>query len=244
MYAVYAFCRAVDDIADSQEPRADRARKLQAWRTEVDALFRGHTPERLSVLAASARAFLLQPDDFHAIIDGMMMDVAGDMRAPNWVTLDLYCDRVASAVGRISVRVFGVDDQHGEALAYHLGRALQLTNILRDLDEDAILGRLYLPREALIEADISQFDPGLVLFHPRLERACMQVAHKAAVHFQEANQIRAECSRTAVRAPRLMAAAYSSLLNQLLARGWSPPREAVRIDRLRLVRAFLQYGLI
>ena len=79
----------------------------------------------------------------------MAMDAAEDIRAPDWATLDLYCDRVASAVGRLSVRIFGLAPEPGVALAHHLGRALQLTNILRDIDEDASLGRLYLPREAL-----------------------------------------------------------------------------------------------
>src|SRR5271156_2829633 len=85
--------------------------------------------------------------DFLAVIAGMEMDVIADIRAPDMATLDLYCDRVACAVGRLSVRVFGMDRAAGLALAHHLGRALQLTNILRDLDEDAALGRLYLPRE-------------------------------------------------------------------------------------------------
>ena len=99
--------------------------------------------------------------DFLAIIDGMDMDVAADIRAPDWATLDLYCDRVASAVGRLSTRIFGLEARDGEPLAEHLGRALQLTNILRDLDEDRELGRLYLPREALDKAGIGDSDPAL-----------------------------------------------------------------------------------
>src|SRR5260370_33519451 len=79
----------------------------------------------------------------------MQMDVDEDIRAPDLATLDLYCDRVASAVGRLSVKVFGMDEGPGTELAHHLGRALQFTNILRDLDEDAAMGRLYLPAEAL-----------------------------------------------------------------------------------------------
>ncbi|MGP2481189.1 squalene/phytoene synthase family protein, partial [Listeria monocytogenes] len=75
-------------------------------------------------------------EDFLAIVDGMEMDVPQDIRAPDMATLDLYCDRVASAVGRLSVRVFGLPEQDGIQLAHHLGRALQLTNILRDIDED------------------------------------------------------------------------------------------------------------
>ncbi len=97
---------------------------------------------------ASARRsarFDLRREDFIAVIDGMDMDVVEDIRAPDWATLELYCDRVASAVGRLSVRIFGTPAAEREGLAHHLGKALQLTNILRDVDEDAAIGRLYLP---------------------------------------------------------------------------------------------------
>ena len=88
------------------------------------------------------------------MLDGMEMDVAEDIVAPDLATLDLYCDRVASAVGRLSIKVFGMEEGPGFALAHHLGRALQLTNILRDIDEDAAIGRLYLPREYLVAAGL------------------------------------------------------------------------------------------
>ena len=109
--------------------------------------------------AASVKTFGLKREDFLAIVDGMEMDVPQDIRAPDLATLDLYCDRVASAVGRLSVRVFGLPEEDGILLAHHLGRALQLTNILRDIDEDAGLGRLYLPREGLLLAGITTDDP-------------------------------------------------------------------------------------
>ncbi|MGO4571662.1 presqualene diphosphate synthase HpnD [Microvirga sp. 2TAF3] len=244
MYAVYGFCRAVDDIADSHAPCADRIRELERWRAEIDALFDGRTPKRLSSLVAPVRTFALQPDDFHAVIDGMMMDASGDLRAPDWATLDLYCDRVASAVGRISVRIFGLDILHGDALALHLGRALQLTNILRDLDEDAVLGRVYLPWEALVQAGIVDFEPASILNHPKLGEACARVAEQAAISFHEADRIMADCPRALVRAPRLMAAAYSTILDQLVTRGWYPPRVPVHARRLRLLGALLRYGLM
>ena len=107
---------------------------------------------RSKISTCSARIFI-------AIIDGMEMDVPQDIRAPDMATLDLYCDRVASAVGRLSVKVFGMPREDGVLLAHHLGRALQLTNILRDIDEDAALGRLYLPREGLLLAGITTDDP-------------------------------------------------------------------------------------
>ena len=152
MYAIYGFCRAVDDIADEagrRPPRSDwrsltdgAPMSLRCLRRPRAAATRGTRSERCS-------DFGLRREDFDAIIDGMAMDAADDIRAPDWATLDLYCDRVASAVGRLSVRIFGMRAEPGEALAHHLGRALQLTNILRDIDEDAAIGRLYLPSEAL-----------------------------------------------------------------------------------------------
>jgi phytoene synthase len=142
MYAIYAFCRAVDDIADGDAPNAVRYAALERWRAEIDRLAEGRPLTLGAALAAPARRFGLRREDFHAVIDGMAMDAEADIRAPDWTTLDLYCDRVASAVGRLSVRVFGLDAETGDRLAHHLGRALQLTNILRDLDEDAGRGRL------------------------------------------------------------------------------------------------------
>src|SRR2546425_11627078 len=136
------------------------------------------------------RTFALRREDFLAVIDGMEMDVKSDIRAPDFATLDLYCDRVASAVGRLCVRVFGMDAAPGIALAHHLGRALQLTNILRDLDEDAAIGRLYLPREALRDAGITATDPRAALARPSLDTACAVVVERARSHFGERSEER------------------------------------------------------
>ena len=154
MFLIYNFCRQVDDIADSELPAERKRADLQQWRADIDAVYAGKAPQRLADYPATIKRFDLQREDFHAIIDGMEMDAGEGIRAPDWTTLDLYCDRVASAVGRLSVNVFGLKRDDGVALAHHLGRALQLTNILRDIDEDAAIGRLYLPREALADAGI------------------------------------------------------------------------------------------
>ena len=137
MFLIYSFCRQVDDIADSDGPRDERLAALQQWRDDIDALYAGKPPARLADYVATVKRFGLQREDFLAIIDGMEMDVPQDIRAPDLATLDLYCDRVASAVGRLSVNVFGLPRERRHPLAHHLGRALQLTNILRDIDEDA-----------------------------------------------------------------------------------------------------------
>lgn len=244
MFEVYGFCRAVDDIADdAQSPRPPRLAQLARWRSDVAALYAGERPPALAGLAGPIATFDLAEADFRAIIDGMEMDVLADIKAPDWATLDLYCDRVASAVGRLSVRIFGVDPQEGPALAHHLGRALQLTNILRDIDEDATLGRLYLPREALLAAGIAATEPTAVRDDPALGKACLQVAGRAKNHFAEAFAIMARCPRSVVRAPRLMADAYHLVLDRLETQGWAPPRTRVRVPRLRLLFAALRGSL-
>jgi presqualene diphosphate synthase len=151
MYAVYAFCREVDDIADELDtPPEEKKRALAVWHDELDALYAGR-PQHLVARALSepVARYALRRQDFHAVIDGMEMDAAADIRAPDLATLDLYCGRVAGAVGHLSVHVFGDSGADAHAVADALGRALQLTNILRDIDEDAQRGRLYLPREIL-----------------------------------------------------------------------------------------------
>jgi len=174
----------------------------------------------------------------------MEMDAFDDIRGPSAAILDLYCDRVASAVGRLSVRVFGIERDAGIALAHHLGRALQLTNILRDLDEDAAVGRLYLPREALIRAGINTNDPKTALRSATLGQACAELVARAREHFAQADQIMAALPRRRVRAPRIMGLVYRSMLDQLEARGWSAPRRAIRVSRARLLWIVLRHALV
>jgi presqualene diphosphate synthase len=235
MFEIYSFCRAVDDIADDPGPREPRRQELQAWRSDIDALYAGFPPQHLAGLAEAVQRFNLKREDFIAVIDGMEMDVVADIRAPDRATLDLYCDRVAGAVGRLSVRVFGMAPDAGLALAHHLGRALQLTNILRDLDEDAAMGRLYLPREALHAAGIDATDPATVLAHPALGRVCAVIAQFAYTEFREAKAIMAHTPRRLVRAPRIMGDAYRAILDKLVARGFAPPRAPVRHSKLHLL---------
>lgn len=244
MFEIYAFCRAVDDIADSSGPSEDRLAQLQHWRREIDALYAGDAPRGLEALQQAVRTFDLRRDDFSAVIDGMEMDVVDQIRAPDWATLDLYCDRVASAVGRLCVRVFKMEDAPGLALAHHLGRALQLTNILRDIDEDADIGRLYLPREALTAAGIATREPLAAIANPAIDDACARVAVRAQRHFVESDAIIARCPRRVVRTASMMSAAYRSILKRLVARGWRPPRAPIKRRRVELFWIVLCRGIL
>ena len=240
MFEIYSFCRQVDDIADSRGPRDQRRDELARWRADVDALYAGKPVPRTRGLSAPVREFGLKREDFHAIIDGMEMDVVADIRAPDEATFDRYCDRVASAVGRLSVRVFGMEERDGIALAHHLGRALQLTNILRDLDEDASFGRLYLPVEALRAAGIGATDPATVLASPALAMVCADIVGRARAHFLQADEIMARSARRTVRAPRIMGQAYRLILDRLIARGFEPPRAPVRLPRAKILLIVLR----
>jgi phytoene synthase len=235
MFAIYRFCRAVDDIADGRGDRSARLAELDGWRADVEALFAGAPTGRVQGLLQPILAYDLRREDFLSVIAGMEMDVRADMVAPDYATLELYCDRVACAVGRLSVRVFGMQAQEGIALANHLGRALQLTNILRDLDEDAARGRLYLPRESLYAGEIGETDPATVLRHPSLHVACGIVVNNARAHFADAKALMAREPPRISRPPRMMARAYEDILDRLTARGWAPPRRPVHVGRGRLL---------
>ena len=244
MYAIYAFCRAVDDIADDQDgDRATRAAQLDRWRDDLAQLYAGGDSGQARFLESAIHRFGLARADFEAVIDGMAMDVDRDIRWPSHAELDLYCDRVASAVGRLSVRVFGMEERPGLALAFHLGRALQLTNILRDIDEDAGIGRVYLPVEAIEAAGIPVGDIAQLIGDPRIDRVAQTLAAQARVHFEESAKILRSRPRGHLMAPRLMAAAYAELLRRMIHVGWAPPRRRVRHNRIRLLWLLLRLRL-
>jgi len=244
MYAIYAFCREVDDIADDW-PEAERARGLAAWRDEIAALYAG-TPQHpvARALREPVARFALRRGDFEAIIDGMEMDAAGDIRAPDLATLDLYCARVAAAVGHLSVHAFGDPSPAAHRVADALGRALQLTNILRDLGEDAGRGRLYLPREVLDRHGIRATEPRTVLRHPALPAACRDVAALAERHFADADAAMAQCSRRAMRPAALMGAFYRATLDELLRAGWRDPASRVGLSKRRKLWLVLRHGIV
>jgi len=236
MFAIYAFCRAVDDIADEQgvEPEVRRC-ALDAWRADLADLYAGGQGGLAAFLRPAVERFGLVQDDFLAVIDGMQMDVDADIRAPSLKTLLIYCDRVASAVGRLSVRVFGMDPEPGALLAHHLGLALQLTNIVRDLDEDAGIGRLYLAREWLDAAGVPGDDPGLVIADPRLDAAAQRCAELARAHFAAADAVLKARPKGRLIAPRLMSAVYGAILKRMEQAGWGPPRSRVKLGKAELL---------
>lgn len=231
MYGIYAFCRVVDDIADEEAPFATKRELLEGWRRIIAAVYTGQASNGLTrVLRAAVQRYQLKEVDFIAIIDGMEMDAGPPIVAPPMPILDLYCDRVASAVGRLSVRVFGDASPQAEDVAYALGRALQLTNILRDVAEDASRGRLYLPNEYLREDGVPLDAKGAAA-SADLPKVCARLSRLAEKYFNQAETAMGLCNRRAMRPARLMAASYRPLLKRLRAQNFDYAKGRVSLPK-------------
>jgi len=178
------------------------------------------------------REFQLDKADLLAVVDGMAMDARAEMRRPSQAVLALYCDRVAAAVGRLTLAILGFAD--GKELAAALGEALQLTNILRDLAEDAERGRLYLPDELLSAHGIASDDPTIVLGHPALPLVCRDLASQAKSDYARAAALMAGRHCRRLRPVGLMAAVYGRQLRRLEAAQWQPVARMGFISKLML----------
>jgi phytoene synthase len=232
MYALYAFCREVDDIADDSPTNEIREQGLQLWHEHIRALFQEGTAHDsiCAALLPAIKRFDLVEADFQAIIEGMDMDSRQVICAPTMAELDTYCDHVASAVGRASVRIFGDSSDDAMKVAFHLGRALQLTNILRDLKEDAARGRLYLPQDLLRKHGLTSFEPDVVLASPALPAIGRDLAAVAMTHFEEADKAMKKCAWHAMRPARIMRDYYRLILKKLVKADWRDPSKRISLS--------------
>jgi 15-cis-phytoene synthase len=210
----YAFCRVVDDIADEPNEVVEKQRALERWRVAVAGPCAEEPPLASAVRALIAK-YALPVAHFHEIIAGVEMDLHGASYA-TWEDLRVYCHRVASVVGLVSIEIFGCRDPRSREYAGHLGLALQLTNILRDVGQDlANGGRIYLPAEDLARFDVSAAD---LAAHRSDERflALMEFeAVRARGFFDQAEHALPAVDRCALVAAQIMAAIYRRLLEKM-----------------------------
>ncbi len=245
MYGVYAFCRVVDDIADEPGAQEKKRTELQQWRDRIAQLYRGRPSDAITtVLAKPVAEYKLRQEDFIAIIDGMESDAIAEIVAPAWDDLDLYCDRVASAVGRLSVRAFGDDSPRADDVAWALGRALQFTNILRDIHEDAERGRMYLPGGWLRDAGVKMTIAIRMQNDPNLPKVCQRMAAQAHRYFKQAEAAMNDCNARAMRPARLMAASYKATLTALEKRGWTKLDQPVKVPKWRKLWFAVKYTIL
>jgi len=231
MWALYAFARVVDDVADGPWPTAEKHALLDAWGAEIAATHAGRPVSAIGrALADPVVRFDLPEAEFHALIAGMRMDADGPIVAPEMARLRHYTRRVAGAVGLISMRIFGAwRGAVSEEFALALGDALQLTNILRDVEEDARMGRLYLPAEALARAGVPP-DPAAAPAHPDLPAAAGEIGALAARDFARARALVRAHDRRALAPALMMMGVYAGYLRIMRARGFRHGAQ-VRLSR-------------
>jgi phytoene synthase len=239
LWAVYAFCRAVDDIADGAMPEAEKRRFLGDWRAKLAA------PDCvLSRELAWARAAHGVPlAECEAMVAGMETDAADRLRLADEAALDLYCRQVAGSVGAMAVRIFGAPEAEGFGLA--LGHTFQLTNILRDVDEDALRERVYIPLTLLAAEGIPDGPAAGIVAHPRFAAICARLGQQAQAGFARAEADIRQYRAEALRPAAVMAWGYRRLLDRLVARGWEGPRPRPRLtgaEKLRMAWMALGFG--
>jgi phytoene synthase len=220
MSSLYAFCREVDDVADEQSVALDtRRERLASWRVDVRRACDGTEPQFPvnKELQSVIRRYHLPFEHFDELIKGVEMDLDIN-RYQDFEQLELYCYRVASVVGLLSIEIFGYTNPACREYAVFLGKALQLTNILRDVRADAERGRIYLP---LSELKKFKMDPDEILrlqYSQRFFELAQSVAERARYFYQRARQALPEADRRSMVAAELMGSVYWRLLRKLEAR--------------------------
>ncbi len=232
MYAIYAFCREVDDIADEPGTLLEKQSGLSAWRMEIERVYRGAptTPTGVALLE-HIKDYDLPKQEFTLVIEGMEMDAAGPIIAPTMDGLLAYTRRAAGAVGMLSMPVFGAPrSQAAEDFALSLGDALQLTNILRDVEEDAAEGRLYLPAELLKKYDCP-LTPDMIGATPGLPQVREELAAVARDKFAATRAALVHLDWKMLRPALLMMGVYEAYLDKMCARGWANGQSKMQISK-------------
>ncbi len=244
MHAIYAFCREVDDIADDPGEIVDKARALGAWREEIARLYDGRpTWPTTRELVRPVHRFELPQREFLAVIDGMEIDAASTVQMQSLDDLLAYCRKVAGAVGMLSVHCLGVPHRPGPQIAEVLGNALQLTNILRDLREDASLQRLYVPLDMLCKHGVDAGPISAIFVEPRFADVCSELADLARKYYAEAERLLAELGWRKMRPVVVVLAIYRETLRRLEDRGWTHIGGPIRLSRTRKLGLALRYGV-
>ena len=210
--ALYAFCREVDDVVDECSDVAVAQQKLDWWRNEINETFNGNAHHPVAIeLARLIEPYQLPQKHLQEIIDGMQMDLV-QARYANIEELEKYCYHAASAVGLLAARLFGYKDGATEQYAHDLGMAFQLTNIIRDVREDAERGRVYLPQDLLTDHNVSEADLTRAPISKGLQSVLLQLATRAETYYESAMAALPESDRWNQRSGLIMSAIYHALL--------------------------------
>lgn len=231
--ALYAFCREVDDVVDNISEPAIAQTKLDWWRKELERLYQGQAQHPVTqALAHVLNDIDLPKEQLVEIIDGMEMDLEQN-RYVSIKELSLYCYRVASVVGLLAAQIFGYRDHQTQKYARDLGMAFQLTNIIRDVREDAERNRIYLPQKMLEEFNVSETDILQFRQSPELTQLLTELASQARHHYQRALSHLPKQDRYAQRAGLMMSAIYQCILDEVEQDGFRVMQHHISLPPIR-----------
>lgn len=238
MFAVYAFCRQIDDIADEPAPIEVKKQRLNDWAIAINDIYAGKEPAYNPValyLKDVCKEFSLPKEEFLELIRGMEMDTHDGLNPPSLDMLRLYCRRVAGAVGVLSIHIFGAVDDKSQRFAIALGEALQLTNILRDTKEDFDMGRIYLPKELLLSSGIGDILPTEMLSHPAIGKVREKLADMAELRYTEAKMLITPENQKALHPAIMMMNIYHKILDKMRKQGWEKTSPKVRLNKMHML---------
>ncbi len=214
MFAIYAFCREVDDIADNlRDSKALKEKKLNIWKKDIGKIFKNSSLDTSlkRELNYSIINFQLEKKDFFSIIDGMLMDVKENIQFPSSKKFKLYCERVAVAVGYLSIKIFGIHTKVGNQYAYELGMAFQITNIVRDFKEDLNNKRCYIPSEKFIKYGLKKKLNNLTKNSERIELVLQEMLNDADNHFKKSDYLLKSLDRNKMIGSEIMKLFYKKI---------------------------------
>ncbi len=244
IYSIYAFCREVDDIADEPGETDAKLRALDGWREEIGRLYDGKPEWPVTrALLESVDRFDLPQEELLAVIDGMEIDAPPTVRMESVGDLLGYCRKVAGAVGMLSIHAFGMTRKPAPRIAVALGNALQLTNILRDVSEDAKIQRLYVPLDILRENGIGEKSLDRIITHPAFAQSCLDMAKMAHEFYGEADALLSGIRGRLMQPAVIMMKVYRETFDRLEKRGWEKLAAPVSVSKARKLWLAIRHGL-
>ena len=241
MFAIYAFCREVDDIADKEGPKKLKEKKLQIWKKKINLLYQNKSPSTsiLRELSFAIDNYNLEKKDLYSVIEGMIMDVREKIQFPSKKKLNKYCYRVAVSVGLLSIKVFGLNSKFSKDYAFSLGMAFQLTNIVRDFSEDLEIERCYLPSEILKKYGIKK-EISVINKNPSLQNVLQEVLKEALRYFKKSDQLSKKLNEKQIIASEIMKFFYKALHKKMYNKKVDLTRK-VRLNPLDKFQIFLKF---
>ena len=232
MFSIYAFCKKTDSIADSKQLKKEKKWKINKLKKEINEIYKNNLNNNFRKnLKHYIDKYQLDKKYFLDIIKGVEMDINNIMICPNNKIFRLYCYRVAGAVGIISLKIFGDYNIQTKAFGLYLAEALQITNILRDIKQDANMGRMYIPIEILNSVGIKKNKIISILKNKKFPKACTKLSKYADYNFEHADKQLELCSKRKLKSAILMMDTYKLLLKKLKKKGWENLGEKVTLTK-------------